>query len=176
MMINTLKGDITRLDFDIIVNAANEYLAPGGGVCGAIFRAAGPQLAAACEKIGGCPKGQARITPSFQLPCKAIIHTVGPRYIDGRHKEKEYLEAAYINSLTLAYEFMKKNHLEKLTIAFPCISTGIFGYPKPEACHVACTTIKEMMKKYKKMQVIDVIFVCFGEEDYILYKKELHIR
>lgn len=175
-MISTLKGDLTRLDFDIIVNAANEQLAPGGGVCGAIFRAAGPELITACEKLGGCPCGQARITSAYRLPSQVIIHTVGPRYIDGNHQESQYLEAAYWNSLSLAYDYMRNQHLKHITIGFPCISTGIFGYPKEEACQIAVHTVKELMETYNEAQAMDVVFVCFGEEDYLLYKKELNIR
>lgn len=174
-MITVLKGDITRLDFDVIVNAANEKLAPGGGVCGAIHQAAGRALAAECWKLKGCRTGQAKMTHAYNLPCKAVIHAVGPIY-SGDAKDKSYLEAAYWNSMVLAYEFMKKNHMHHLSLAFPCISTGIYGYPKDEACTIAVRTVQRMFAQYKVTRDIDVTFVCFDEENYMLYKKALGVR
>ncbi|MBP3853059.1 MAG: macro domain-containing protein [Erysipelotrichaceae bacterium] len=175
-MISTLKGDLTRLDFDLIVNAANEQLAPGGGVCGAIFKAAGPQLVEACCQLGGCRTGQAKMTLSYKMPCKAIIHAVGPIWRGGEHQEEEYLEAAYWNSMCLAYEYMKRNRLDTLSIGFPCISTGIYGFPREIACPIAVQTVQRMMSTYPETRKINVTFVCFEEEDYLLYKKELKLR
>ena len=174
-MMHVLKGDITRLDFDVIVNAANEQLAPGGGVCGAIHQAAGKALAAECWKLGGCRTGQAKMTHAYELPCKAVIHAVGPIY-SGSPKDKEYLEAAYWNSMVLAYDFMTKNHMDHLTLAFPCISTGIYGYPKEAACKIAIRTVQRMYAQYKDTRHIDVTFVCHDEENYMIYKKAMHVR
>lgn len=172
-MISTLKADITGLDFDIIVNAANSRLLPGGGVCGAIFSKAGKELEEECKKIGYCQTGQAIITDGYALPCKAIIHTVGPIYKDGNHNEADFLSACYWNSLSLAYSYMRKHEMDRLTLAFPCISTGIYGYPNKEACKIAVSTVKKLMSQYPDAQVIDVIFVCYMEKDYMLYKEEL---
>lgn len=172
-MISTLKADITGLDFDIIVNAANSCLLPGGGVCGAIFSKAGKELEEECQKIGHCQTGQAVITDAYALPCKAIIHTVGPIYKDGKHNEAEFLSACYWNSLSLAYNYMRMHEMVRLTLAFPCISTGIYGYPNEEACKIAISTVKKLMSQYPDAKAIDVIFVCYLEKDYMLYKKEL---
>ena len=172
-MITTLKGDITGLDFNIIVNAANKHLLPGSGVCGAIFAKAGQGLEEECAKLKGCPTGQAKMTKAYNLPCDRIIHTVGPIYIDGNHKESELLEACYWNSLALAYSYLRENNLERCSIAFPCVSTGIYGFPREEACQIAVKTVKTLMRKYPDAKVIDVIFVCYLQEDYALYKKEL---
>lgn len=175
-MISTIKGDLTRLDFDLIVNAANEQLAPGGGVCGAIFKGAGRQLEDACRQLGGCRTGQAKMTLSYNLPCKAIIHAVGPIWRGGYQQEDEYLEAAYWNSMCLAYEYMKRSQLDRLSIGFPCISTGIYGFPRERACPIAVHTVQRMMSTYPDTRKINVTFVCFEEEDYLLYKKELKLR
>ena len=169
-MMNTLKGDITGLDFDIIVNAANEQLLPGGGVCGAIFAKAGHGLVQACKELKGCETGKAKITPAFDLPCKAIIHAVGPIYQGGQNQEDEYLAAAYWNSMAVAYDYMRNHHLERLSIAFPCISTGIYGYPPVEACQIAVKTIKKLYSKFPETKDMHVTFVCYRQEDYRLYK------
>ncbi len=130
-------GDITRLSVDVIVNAANEQLAPGGGVCGAIHRAAGPELWEACRPLAPCPTGEARMTPGFDLPARFVIHTVGPVWRDGTAGEAAALVRCYRNSLDLA------DRAGLASIAFPAISTGIFGYPLDEACHVALGAIRD---------------------------------
>src|SRR4051812_2551786 len=129
--LTVVRGDITRLSVDAIVNAANSSLLGGGGVDGAIHEAAGPELVEECRHFGGCPTGAARITAGYRLPARHVIHTVGPVYCDGRGGEADLLRSCYRESLRLAAEA----GLE--TVAFPCISTGVFGYPQREACEVA---------------------------------------
>ena len=144
-MIKIIQGDITTLAVDAIVNAANQVMLGGGGVDGAIHRAAGPELYEACLKVPEvrpgvrCPTGEARITPGFRLPAKYVIHTVGPVYRDGQHGEPEKLAACYRNSLALAAENGCKS------IAFPCISTGIYGYPIEEAAKIAVREVGEFL-------------------------------
>ncbi len=135
--VRVVRGDLTRLAVDAIVNAANEQLAPGGGVCGAIHRAAGPELWEACRPLAPCPTGEARMTPGFDLPARFVIHAVGPVWRGGTAGEAERLAACYRNSLRLADE------AGLASIAFPAISTGIYGYPLGEACHVAVGTIRD---------------------------------
>jgi len=151
--IHIIEGDITTLDVDAIVNAANSSLTGGGGVDGAIHRAAGPDLLRECLTIGHCPTGQARITKGYRLKAKHVIHTVGPVYRGGSRGEAELLASCYRSSLELA-------QLHNLTsIAFPAISTGIYGYPKDEACGIALRTVLSFIKEsgYKP----DVYFVLF---------------
>jgi len=147
--------DITTLDTDAIVNAANEALAPGGGVCGAIHRAAGPELAGACAAIGGCPTGEARLTPGFRLPARYVIHAVGPVWRGGGAGEAALLASAYRSSLRLA----DGHGLE--SIAFPAISTGIYGYPLQEATNVAAATVLEDLQN--PGTVTRVVFACFSQ-------------
>lgn len=154
--------DITTLDVDAIVNAANEHLAPGGGVCGAIHRAAGPELAAACAKLGRCPTGEARITPGFRLPAKFVIHAIGPVWYGGGSNEAELLASAYRSSLRLADEHGLKS------IAFPAISTGIFGYPLDAATAVAVKTVQEAAAG---STVERVVFACFSRDALAAYRK-----
>lgn len=172
-MISVMKGDITGLDFDIIVNAANSQLLPGGGVCGAIFAKAGQSLVDECAKAGYTPTGQVKLTSAGNLPCRAIIHAVGPIYVDGNQQESEYLASCYWNALSTAYAYMRQEKLEKLSIAFPCISTGIYGYPAEEACKIAVKTVQDLMKTYPDARAMDVTFVCYGQRDYALYKEAL---
>ena len=149
------QGDITALAVDAIVNAANSRLAPGGGVCGAIHRAAGPELAEECAALGDCATGDAKITAGYGLPALHVIHAVGPVWHGGGSGEADLLAACYRRSL----EIMQKNALA--TIAFPAISTGIFGYPADEAAMVAVTAVAETLPRTGGLT--QVIFCCFDE-------------
>lgn len=160
--ISVKYGDITREPSEAIVNAANPSLLGGGGVDGAIHKAAGPELAAECRKFGGCEPGEARITMAYNLKSKFVIHTPGPIYKDGFHNEKTILENSYNNSLKLAMD------RGLLSIAFPAISTGVYNYPKKEACEVAVLTVLEFMRKNNFL--IDVSFILFDIENYTIYK------
>jgi O-acetyl-ADP-ribose deacetylase (regulator of RNase III) len=149
-------ADITTLDVDAIVNAANERLAPGGGVCGAIHRAAGPELARACAEVGPCPTGQARLTPGFRLRAKYVIHAVGPMWSGGSAGEADLLASAYRNALHLAAEKSLRS------VAFPAISTGIYGYPLQPATDIAVSTVRDVLKVPSSID--RVIFACFDDE------------
>ena len=166
--IQVVFGDITRQAVDAIVNAANESLLGGGGVDGAIHSAAGKELKLACRKIheekGGCKTGDAVITTGGNLPAKFVIHTVGPVWRGGRQQEDELLSRAYISSLRLAAE----NGIK--TIAFPNISTGIYGFPKEQASKIAVSAVTDFLNN-NKTSIEKVIFVCFDRENYELYKK-----
>lgn len=157
--------DITTLDTDAIVNAANESLAPGGGVCGAIHRAAGPELARACAAIGHCPTGEARITPGFRLPSGYVIHAVGPVWRGGGEGEAELLASAYRSALRLAEEHGLRS------IAFPAISTGIYGYPLDQATDVAVRAVRGSGEQGSGLQ--RVVFACFGPEVERAYRDRL---
>ena len=163
MKIEVICGDITKLEVDAIVNAANCTLLGGGGVDGAIHRAAGPDLLESCRKFNGCQTGEARITPGFRLPAKFVIHTPGPVWHGGRSQEPEQLRACYDNSLTLAAE----NGCS--SVAFPCISTGVYGYPKMAAAEIAITAVREWAGAMPKQ----VFFCCFSEHDAELYRSLL---
>ena len=156
--------DITTLPVDAIVNAANEMLAPGGGVCGAIHAKAGPELAAACATLGGCPTGQARITPGFRLPARHVIHAVGPFWRGGTSGEPQLLASAYRSALDLAQE----HDLE--TVAFPAISTGIFGYPFQAATRIAVATARASAASGGSLR--QVIFACFTSDVLQAYRDE----
>lgn len=167
-MIELIKGDITKVSADAIVNAANTSLLGGGGVDGAIHRAGGPMILEDCQAIrnaqGKCKVGQAVITRAGNLPAKHVIHTVGPHWNGGKSKEREKLESCYGESLELAMKH------ECRTIAFPCISTGIYRFPKALAARIAASTIK----LYSKNDAIDrIIIVCFDDENYQLYQQLL---
>lgn len=159
------QGDITTLNVDAIVNAANESLLGGGGVDGAIHKAAGPQLLAECRRLHGCPTGEAKITPGYQLPARWVIHTVGPVWRDGSHHEAELLAYCYQRSLALADEVGAR------TIAFPCISTGIYGFPKPQAAGIAVQTVRQSLEAQSTPD--KVYFVCFSQEDADIYQSLL---
>ena len=153
--------DITTLDVDAIVNAANERLAPGGGVCGAIHRAAGAELARACADQSPCPTGEARITPGFKLPARFVIHAVGPVWQGGRAGEPDLLASAYRAALELA----SKQGLK--SIAFPAISTGIYGYPLQPATEIAVATVRS----HSASSLETVIFACFSSEVLAAYRQ-----
>lgn len=166
-----IDADITTLDVDAIVNAANTDLAPGGGVCGAIHKAAGPELARECAMLGGCPTGEARITKGYDLPAKWVIHTVGPVWGGGEAGEDRLLYKCYDASLKLAEENKAGS------IAFPAISTGIYGFPANRAAHIAVAATLDYLRAAEEMgvknAVLRVIFCCFGEESAMLHTAAL---
>lgn len=161
--VQIIEGDITKQSVDAIVNAANSSLLGGGGVDGAIHRAAGPELLEECKKLGGCPTGKAKITKGYKLPAKYVIHTVGPIYRDGKHGEAELLASCYKSCFKLAVE----NGIK--TIAFPAISTGAYGYPFEEATRIAMEETKSFLEKDNSIQ--KVVFVCFGKTAFEIYQK-----
>ncbi len=163
--INLIQGDITQLEIDAIVNAANTSLLGGGGVDGAIHRAAGKQLLEECRTLNGCPTGDAKITKGYNLPAKYVIHTVGPVWNGGKYNEKELLTGCYKNSLQLTIE----NNCR--TIAFPNISTGVYRFPKDIAAQIAISTVKSFIEKNTIIE--KVIFVCFDKENFEIYNKLL---
>jgi len=157
------RDDITKLTVDAIVNAANTTLLGGGGVDGAIHRAAGPELLAECRTLGGCPTGGARLTKGYRLPAKYVIHTVGPVWHGGTRNEAALLARCYASSLKLAAE----NHCK--SIAFPNISTGIYGYPKKQAAAIAINEVSKFLKTSTTIE--KVVFICFDEENFHIYSK-----
>jgi len=163
--IEILRGDITKLEVDAIVNAANTTLLGGGGVDGAIHRGAGPELLAECRMLGGCRTGEARITRGYRLPARFVIHTVGPVWRGGKHGEAETLANCYRNSFQLALE----NRIK--TIAFPAISCGAYGYPIEEAARVAFDATRDFLAANDEIQ--NVIFVVWGDDVYDAYQRLL---
>ena len=160
--IGVVEGDITQQRVDAIVNAANTTLLGGGGVDGAIHRAAGPELLVECRTLGGCPTGEAKITRGYKLPAKWVIHTVGPVWRDGRHGEEELLASCYRNSLALAEQRGAR------TIAFPSISTGAYGFPMDKAARIAVAEIRSFLERNRSME--KVVLVCFGKSAFDVHR------
>jgi len=160
--IEIVQGDIAKLKVDAIVNAANETLLGGGGVDGAIHRAAGPELLEECRTLNGCATGDAKITKGYKLPAKWVIHTVGPVWHGGKHDEDELLARCYRNSLALAVKHSIR------TIAFPCISTGAYQFPSERAASIALTEIKKFLQDDETIE--KVFAVCFGKSDHQVYQ------
>ena len=168
LRVSLLEGDITKIQVDAIVNAANTTLLGGGGVDGAIHRVAGPELLAECRTLGGCPTGEAKITAGYHLPARHVIHTAGPIWGGGDQGEPELLARCYRNSLALATKHQARR------IAFPAISCGIYGYPIRDACQIAVRETAAYLETNELPE--SVIFVCFGREIYDAYRRELDER
>lgn len=165
--LQSLQADITQLDVDAIVNAANTSLMGGGGVDGAIHRAAGQELVAECMMLNGCPTGEAKITKGYRLKARHVIHTVGPVWHGGRNGEPELLQSCYRNSLELA----AKHGLQ--SIAFPCISTGVYRFPADQAAEIAVESVRQFLETPSSIQT--VIFCCFSEADRVKYETLLEV-
>lgn len=164
--IQVVVGDITRQRVDAIVNAANTSLLGGGGVDGAIHRVAGPDLLEACRKLGGCPPGEARLTPGFRLPARWVIHTVGPIWQGGGRGEDATLRSCYRSSLALAAE------AGAVSIAFPAISTGAYGFPEARAARIAVTELRDGADRYENLT--DIRVVCFSQRSFAAYEDAIH--
>lgn len=165
MKIKIFKGDITKLKTDAIVNAANKSLLGGGGVDGAIHKAAGPELLKECRSLNGCSTGEAKITKAYNLPCKYVIHTVGPVWSGGKYDEDQLLKSCYKESIKLAEKYKLQS------IAFPNISTGVYRYPKEEAAEIAIKTVRKQLEKCKYLK--ELVFCVFDDENFTLYDELL---
>lgn len=172
-MMYAMKGDLTGLDFDLIVCPANPQLLPGSGVNKEIFETAGRGLLCEVMQYKELKAGQAIMTDAYHLPCKKVIHAVGPVYNSGQDNEEELLASCYWNALALAYDYLMKSEEEKITVAFPCISTGVGGFPDELACHIAVKTIRKLFRLYPEAKAIDVAFVTRAQEQYKILKEEL---
>lgn len=164
--LRVILGDITKQPVDAIVNAANPSLLGGGGVDGAIHRAAGPELLAECRGLHGCPTGEAKITGGYRLPARYVIHTVGPVWRGGHHQEVELLASCYRRSLELAAAH------QLTSVAFPNISTGVYGFPKDKAAPVAVNTVNQFLEQPSSLQ--EIIFVCFDNQNFTFYQPLLN--
>jgi O-acetyl-ADP-ribose deacetylase len=164
--LSSVSGDITQLSVDAIVNAANESLLGGGGVDGAIHRAAGPELLAACSKLNGCATGDAKATPGFRLPARWVFHAVGPVWHGGAHGEDELLASCYRRCLDLAHEVGAKS------VAFPAISTGVYRFPHERAARIAIATVRSCIEESsaRKSKIDELFFVCFNSETLRIYQ------
>ncbi len=165
--LRVVQADITRLEVDAIVNAANRSLLGGGGVDGAIHRAAGPELLAECRTLGGCPTGEARLTGGYRLPARHVIHTVGPVWQGGEGDEDDRLASCYRSSLALARE-----HSDR-TVAFPAISTGVYGFPPERAAVIAVATVRDELDRHPRA-FDEILFCCFDERCREIYQRLLH--
>ena len=165
--LEVILGDITTLETDAVVNAANKSLLGGGGVDGAIHRVAGGRLLEECKTLGGCSTGKAKITKGYGLKASYIIHTVGPVWRGGNSGEPQLLQGCYESVLKLCFE------KDLTSVAFPAISTGAYGYPKEEACKIAIKTVYQLLLDHRSIKIKKVIFCCFDEKDLELYQKEI---
>lgn len=172
-MITTLKGDITGLDFDMIVNPASSSLMPQPGLCSQIFSKAGKGLVDECITLKGCEMTQAKITKAYDLPSHFIVHVAMPVFIDSKEEESELLEACYWNALACAYGFVFAQKRKECTLAFPILGYEQ-GFDKRKACHIAVNTIQRLFREYPDAKIIHVIFVCDDQENYSYIKEELH--
>ena len=167
--LSAIQADITQLEVDAIVNAANTSLLGGGGVDGAIHRAAGPELLAECRSLGGCSTGQAKITKGYRLPATWVIHTVGPVWHGGNRNEDELLASCYRNSMNLAQQYQISS------IAFPAISCGVYRFPLERAVHIAVETVRAFLQERGSTLIEQVTFACFNEQTRKVYERELSV-
>lgn len=172
IQLHVMKGDITRLDFDLIVLPANTTLLPGKGLSALAFSRAGTGLLREVLQKERIRYGEAVLTSACNLPCKGIIHAAVPVCINQDEREEELLASCYWNSLSIAYSYLQDHHLDSVTLAFPSLSAGCYGFPRTQACRIAAQTVRTLMEQYPDARAIQVIFVMNEQEDYLLYKKE----